>query len=253
MKSTILEHGYINVYSVLTLQERRQLDFVRRYKILHPKWDATTIRMCQLFEGVLKKEVVLDAGCGNGNYVVDEYRTDIKEAVGIDVAPEFTTKNICLDKIVHAPLESMPFVDQLFDVVLSQWVLEHVVNPRKVFEEIARVLKPGGFFIFCTPNKNSLLVRMIRMLRIRILKTLINRVLYGRKEEDVFETYYRANDIQTLKSLALQAGLEPILELNYDPGYTSFDSVTFWLSNWFNDKQHIIGICQKEGHENKKL
>jgi SAM-dependent methyltransferase len=45
---------------------------------------------------------------------------------------------------------ALPFADQSFDAVVSLQVLEHVKHPRRVVEEIARVLKPGGkFFIAC--------------------------------------------------------------------------------------------------------
>lgn len=37
-------------------------------------------------------------------------------------------------------------------------VLEHLENPRLVFQEIARVLAPGGRFLFVTPKKRGPLV-----------------------------------------------------------------------------------------------
>jgi len=94
---------------------------------------------------------ILDAGCGHGNIVVDEFRKNIKKAVGIDFNKEATSKNVCLDEIVIGDLEKMPFSSESFDVVLSLWVLEHLENPLKVLSEIYRVLKPGGAFFFVTP------------------------------------------------------------------------------------------------------
>ena len=41
-------------------------------------------------------------------------------------------------------LESQTFPDQVFDIVVTQDVLEHVYDPASVFREIARTLKPGG-------------------------------------------------------------------------------------------------------------
>src|SRR5262245_54539731 len=74
----IIEHGYINVYSNLNSKERRQLKFNREFKQLFPDWDASYIRMVKIFtdfcERLGKKARVLDAGCGNGNYIVDECR-----------------------------------------------------------------------------------------------------------------------------------------------------------------------------------
>lgn len=48
--------------------------------------------------------------------------------------------------------EPWPFADGLFDVVVLQEVIEHLENIPLVFREVRRLLKPGGCFIFSTPN-----------------------------------------------------------------------------------------------------
>jgi SAM-dependent methyltransferase len=48
-------------------------------------------------------------------------------------------------------LEEQTFVDDLFDIVITQDVMEHILNPAKAFAEIARTLKPGGTHIFTVP------------------------------------------------------------------------------------------------------
>lgn len=48
-------------------------------------------------------------------------------------------------------LESMSFPDQSFDIVVTQDVMEHVLNPDLAFREISRTLKPGGAHIFTVP------------------------------------------------------------------------------------------------------
>jgi SAM-dependent methyltransferase len=45
----------------------------------------------------------------------------------------------------------LPFADETFDAVLVQAVLEHVLNPQIVVEEIYRVLRPGGLVYADTP------------------------------------------------------------------------------------------------------
>lgn len=265
-KSKILERGYINVYSELTPQEERGLFYKREYKKIHPDWNDTTIILCQLFAKVLKKLnlqnekrelVVLDVGCGHGNYVIDEFRSKITWACGVDLYEKFTRKNICLDEIRYTDLNRgrISYESGTFDIVFAFWLLEHLENPAQAFQESYRVLKPGGFFIFATPNKSCLLISLKRLVRSATLTSSLNKILYGRKS-DVFPTLYRANDLRTLRRMLMETGFEDIsLKLNYDPSYTSFNGPTFEISNALDYlfeklaphfyKQHIIGMARR--------
>lgn len=57
----------------------------------------------------------------------------------------------------HAPVvvadgARLPFSDAMFGAVVCTEVLEHVDDPRLVFAEMARVLRPGGIAYVTTPN-----------------------------------------------------------------------------------------------------
>lgn len=86
---------------------------------------------------------VLDLGAGRAKYkpmlqsVASEYTAfDMAEGPNIDVVGD-----------VHA----LPFGDGSFDTVVCTQVIEHVCEPWRVVEEIARVLKPGGVCVLTTP------------------------------------------------------------------------------------------------------
>jgi len=49
----------------------------------------------------------------------------------------------------------MPFEDASFQTVISNSVLEHIPDLDAVLLETARVLKPGGMFIFASPIISS--------------------------------------------------------------------------------------------------
>jgi SAM-dependent methyltransferase len=51
-------------------------------------------------------------------------------------------------------LEQQTFDDDSFDLVITQDVLEHVLDPVRGFREVARTLKRGGAHIFTTPLVN---------------------------------------------------------------------------------------------------
>jgi SAM-dependent methyltransferase len=49
---------------------------------------------------------------------------------------------------LQAEGEKLPFDDASFEIVLSDNVVDHAEDPRRIVEEIARVLAPGGLFYF---------------------------------------------------------------------------------------------------------
>jgi hypothetical protein len=48
-------------------------------------------------------------------------------------------------------LSRQTFPDECFDLVITQDVMEHVLDPEGAFREIARTLRPGGAHVFTTP------------------------------------------------------------------------------------------------------
>ena len=52
--------------------------------------------------------------------------------------------------------EALPFADAVFDVAYCFDVLEHVGDWEQVVAETARVLKPGGVFVYDTLNRTRL-------------------------------------------------------------------------------------------------
>lgn len=244
---------YIREYTALNPQERRQLRFKRKFKEDHPRWDDSMVFLARLVAEYLPTSAsVLDFGCGHGNFVIDELRGRFFHRVGFDILSESATGNTSVERVVIGDGEALPFEDASFDAVVSLWVMEHVKHPERIFSEIRRVLKPGGIFAFVTPNRRSLLIALRRLMSKRTADHLL-RIFYGRDDDDVFDVYYRANDLLTLHALAKASGLSAeILLENADPSYTSFGSISYGLSRFFSRKDlswakpHIIGVIRKE-------
>lgn len=57
--------------------------------------------------------------------------------------------------IRNEDLEQQTFNDNVFDLVVTSDVMEHIYNPEKAFKEIHRTLKPGGAHIFSVPLVNK--------------------------------------------------------------------------------------------------
>jgi SAM-dependent methyltransferase len=58
-------------------------------------------------------------------------------------------------RAVHGDGCAMTFDDASFDTVLSIQVLEHVFEPLKMVDEMARVLRPGGTAVFLIPQTST--------------------------------------------------------------------------------------------------
>jgi SAM-dependent methyltransferase len=56
--------------------------------------------------------------------------------------------------------EPLPYADASFDGVVCVEVLEHIDGHERLFREVERVLKPGGVFLFTTPNVMSIKSRL---------------------------------------------------------------------------------------------
>lgn len=89
-----------------------------------------------------------DLGCGN----VPFYH----------VYKELVTENICVDwpgslhKNEYLDLECdlnkpLPLEDNSFDTLVISEVLEHIANPELIWQEMTRILKPGGKLILSVP------------------------------------------------------------------------------------------------------
>jgi SAM-dependent methyltransferase len=257
--SKILKKGYINLYTELTHNELRAIHYKEKYKADYPSWDETQVLLSKEFRKHFgaRGTNILDAGCGNGNFIVDENRDIIDWACGIDLKPEYTEKNVCLDEIKYTSLDAIPYPDYSFDAVLCLWVFEHIEKPLPVLREINRILKPGGLFFFATPNKNFFPLFLNRFVtKSKLTETILQKV-YGRKPEDVFKAYYKANSVPTLTQLANEANfVVERLAYNYDPSYISFNNFTYTLSSKlaaflesrkvYLNSSHIIGVLKNK-------
>ena len=109
---------------------------------------------------------VLDLGCGGG-FMAEALASRGAKVTGIDPASAaiaIATQHAAamgLDiRYVQGEGEDIPLSDGCMDIVVCVDVLEHVADVDRVLGEIARVLKPGGMFLFDTINR-SWLARLV--------------------------------------------------------------------------------------------
>ena len=91
--------------------------------------------------------LMLDIGCGTKPYR-QLFADRVTRHVGVDVPGSLHGRQ-AIDAFSTAT--DLPFRAGSFDFVLCTEVLEHVPDPHRAYEEIARVLKPGGHALITTP------------------------------------------------------------------------------------------------------
>jgi sarcosine/dimethylglycine N-methyltransferase len=120
----------------------------------------TVLRMAERLQGLKPGARVLDIGAGFGGaarVLAKKYGAHVTCLNLSNVENERNRKLTeeqglsDLVEVVHGSFENIPTPDNSFDIVWSQDAILHSGNREKVLREVARVLKPGGEFIFTDP------------------------------------------------------------------------------------------------------
>lgn len=137
------EEGY-DLYAGFYDQTTAHLDSFERYDLL------------EMLKGV-KGMKVLDLGCGTGRMTKKLLELGA-EVVGVDVSEEML--NVARKKcrgaeFVLGDSANLPFGEGEFDLVVASFLIVHLKGLEKSFDEVYRVLKPGGVFIVTNVNQRK--------------------------------------------------------------------------------------------------
>jgi len=148
---------------------------------------------------------VLDLGCAGG-FMAEAMAGRGASVTGIDPAADAVAAarrhaasegfSIRYDVGVG---EALPYADASFDAVVCVDVLEHVADLAKVLSEVARVLRPGGLFLFDTINRNP----VARLATVTIAEDILRLLPRGTHDPAMFIKPAE------LRAAMLAAGLVP--------------------------------------------
>ena len=100
---------------------------------------------------------ILEFGAGTGSLVQmlrhAAFRGRIIAADILPQPPELNGSTTWIEADLNGPL---PLNDRTVDAIISTEVIEHLENPRAVFREFARLIRPGGTLLLTTPNQESI-------------------------------------------------------------------------------------------------
>jgi SAM-dependent methyltransferase len=210
----------------------KQNAYRARYAARTPGWRGSGPEFEALTRRSLSREArVLDLGCGRGG-VMELFWRDARLSVGLDPDLHSLAENRTGMPLAGGQGDGLPFPARTFDLVLALWVLEHLPRPAAVFAEVSRVLRPGGHFIFLTPNGLHPMVWANRVNQsLPQLQRRLVPALYGRAESDTFRVHYRANSPARLRSLGAASQFSTAsLRIIPDPSYLAFNDAFYALS-----------------------
>lgn len=137
--------------------------------------------MLQNLPSNLNDKTIMDLGAGTGRLTLEILKLKPKQIIAVDPSKEMLSRlRKIKNKFFTAKLgkaEKLPFENEVFDIVTSLRLFEHLENETFVrsLNEINRVLKPNGLLIINTVNKFSLEGLFIK--------------IFGYSSSPVFPTY----------------------------------------------------------------
>jgi ubiquinone/menaquinone biosynthesis C-methylase UbiE len=201
--------------------------------------DATVAFYTRVKALVSSSSVVLDIGCGRGQYQNDpiEFRRNVRilhghcaKVIGIDVDTIAAT-NPFIDEFLPITTSEWPIDSESIDLCCCDWVLEHVPDPLVLFRESRRVLKPGGVLCIRTQNKRSYSGVVARLIPSRLHGSVLRWAQKNRESEDVFPTVYRCNTVRDLKVMMKSFGFESVVYgYESEPAYLEFSKLAFGMA-----------------------
>jgi ubiquinone/menaquinone biosynthesis C-methylase UbiE len=199
-------------------------------KLITPKLEYSQ----NIYEKILRKvydskNVWLDLGCGH--QLLSPWRKkeekklveDSKMFLGLDYELNSLKKHQSLNHKIRGDIKYLPLKSNTLNLITANMVIEHLQYPEEQLSEVNRVLKPGGRFIFHTPNKYGYSLLLTKWIPDSLKQKLLN-FLENRKAEDVFKTYYRLNTTGQIKKIIKKTGFK-IEEINYIASTPHFSKI----------------------------
>lgn len=129
--------------------------------------DPILAMVLRILESERAEGDLLDVGCGRGD-LFRRLPSSIGSYTGVDLVryegfPESPRARFRVGDLN----ERLPVEDAAADLAVSIETIEHLENPRALFRELVRAVRPGGLILVTTPNQLSVLSKLSFLLKDR--------------------------------------------------------------------------------------
>jgi SAM-dependent methyltransferase len=176
-----------------------------------------------VFVSLLAKELArraaprcaVDIGCGDGlsdhpqaqEESLRHIRAMVDELWGIEPDPAIQPRHGLFENFQHATIETAELPPDHFDLAYSYFVMEHVSDPIAFLNAVFRCLKPGGVYLFLTPNGRHYFARIAKLMhQVKLEEWLLRKVVGSHVENYHYPVQYRCNFPNQIRRLAAAAG-----------------------------------------------
>ncbi|MFI4897046.1 MAG: class I SAM-dependent methyltransferase [Phycisphaerales bacterium JB059] len=158
---------------------------------------------------------VLDVGCGRGigreRGYTEAMGAHADEFWGIEPDDQVMPREGLFDHFQHAQMETAELPEGMFDIVYSFMVMEHVADPDAFLRAASRCLKPGGVYLFMTPNAGhyfTITASTLHALKVdELARHLLKR---GGEESYHYPVQYKCNSARRLRAQGRRAGFSEV-------------------------------------------
>lgn len=199
-----------------------QQNYLDRFYSRLSGWTDGTTEFHQLCAAVIPSNgsAILEIGSGPSN-PTSRFLSSIGRLQGIDVDPDILT-NDALESAHVLTGDAYPFPDNIFDACVSNYVIEHISNPSHHLQEVRRVLKPNGVYVFRTPNRFHYTAIVSHLTPHWFHKLVASRLRnLSAESHEPYPTLYRLNSRAKIEHYAaeLNFAIDQLRLIEKEPSY----------------------------------
>jgi SAM-dependent methyltransferase len=146
--------------------------------------------------------IVLDFGAGRAAWYEDDkcnirrntriLKGKVKQLIAADI-DERVINNKISDRQIIIKGGKLNIEPNSIDLIIADYVLEHIENPGQFYSQINNCLKSGGWFCARTPHKYSYVALISYVVKNSLHGKLLSYIQPDRKAQDVFPVFYKLN------------------------------------------------------------